>query len=83
MHLARLWREKIGMSRPLPDSMPYNAHGENARAKFGELYDIEVEVKAPSAININDRLAAEVFQIVQEGLSNIKRHTASSTASLA
>jgi signal transduction histidine kinase len=48
--------------------------------KFGELYDIEVEVKAPSAININDRLAAEVFQIVQEGLSNIKRHTASSSA---
>ncbi len=48
--------------------------------KFGELYDIEVAVKAPSAMNINDRLAAEVFQIVQEGLSNIKRHTASSTA---
>jgi len=50
--------------------------------KFGELYDIEVEVKAPAAININDRLAAEIFQIVQEGLSNIKRHTASSTATI-
>ena len=50
--------------------------------KFGELYDIEVEVKAPSPLNINDRLAAEVFQIVQEGLSNIKRHTASSTATI-
>ncbi len=50
--------------------------------KFGELYDIEVQVKAPSALNINDRLAAEVFQIVQEGLSNIKRHTASSTATI-
>jgi signal transduction histidine kinase len=50
--------------------------------KFGELYDIEVDVKAASEININDRLAAEVFQIVQEGLSNIKRHTASSTATI-
>jgi signal transduction histidine kinase len=50
--------------------------------KFGELYEIEVEVKAASEININDRLAAEVFQIVQEGLSNIKRHTASSTATI-
>ena len=50
--------------------------------KFGELYDIEVEVKTPSEMNINDRLAAEVFQIVQEGLSNIKRHTASSTATI-
>src|SRR5215213_3389564 len=50
--------------------------------KFGEFYDIEVDVKAASEININDRLAAEVFQIVQEGLSNIKRHTASSTATI-
>ena len=50
--------------------------------KYGELYDIEVEVKAPSPLNLNDRLAAEVFQIVQEGLSNIKRHTASSTATI-
>lgn len=48
--------------------------------KFGELYDIEVEINAAPSINLNDRLAAEVFQIVQEGLSNIKRHTASSTA---
>jgi signal transduction histidine kinase len=51
-------------------------------SKFGELYDIEVEVKASPSINLNDRLAAEVFQIVQEGLSNIKRHTASSTATI-
>jgi signal transduction histidine kinase len=48
--------------------------------KFGEFYDIKVDVRAAPQININDRLAAEVFQIVQEGLSNIKRHTTSSTA---
>jgi len=48
--------------------------------KFGEFYDIQVDVRAAPQININDRLAAEVFQIVQEGLSNIKRHTASSRA---
>lgn len=50
--------------------------------KYGELYDIAVDVKVASDININDRLAAEVFQIVQEGLSNVKRHTASSTATI-
>ena len=50
--------------------------------KFGEFYDIVVDVKIASDININDRLAAEVFQIVQEGLSNIKRHTASPTATI-
>lgn len=50
--------------------------------KFGELYDIEVDVRAAAEIDINDRLAAEIFQIVQEGLSNIKRHTASSRATI-
>ena len=50
--------------------------------KFGELYDIEVAVRTAPEINLNDRLAAEVFQIVQEGLSNIKRHTNSSRATV-
>jgi len=50
--------------------------------KFGELYDIEVEINAAPELTINDRLAAEVFQIVQEGLSNIKRHTASPRATI-
>lgn len=55
---------------------------ERHASKFGEFYEIEVSVKADSEININDRLAAEVFQIVQEGLSNIKRHTSSSKATI-
>ncbi|HJP92982.1 MAG TPA: histidine kinase [Pyrinomonadaceae bacterium] len=48
--------------------------------KLGEFYGISVEVDAAADMNVNDRLAAEVFQIVREGLSNIKRHTASATA---
>lgn len=44
-------------------------------AKFGELYDIKIDVQAHTRIVINDRLAAEAFQIVREGLSNIRRHT--------
>lgn len=48
--------------------------------KLGEFYDIQVEVDVATHINLNDRLAAEVFQIVREGLSNIKRHTTSTTA---
>ncbi len=43
--------------------------------KFSELYGIEIDVQAQTKIAINDRLAAEAFQIVREGLSNIKRHT--------
>jgi signal transduction histidine kinase len=45
--------------------------------KFGELYGIEVALDIATEVNVKDRLAAEVFQIVQEGLSNIKRHTTS------
>lgn len=48
--------------------------------KFGEFYDMEVVVDVAADINMNDRLAAEVFQIVREGLSNIKRHTAATRA---
>lgn len=48
--------------------------------QFGEFYDIQVDVDVATDINMNDRLAAEVFQIVREGLSNIKRHTAATKA---
>lgn len=42
---------------------------------FSEVTGIEVRVRAESEIRIADRLAAEAFQIVVEGLSNIRRHT--------
>jgi signal transduction histidine kinase len=43
--------------------------------KFQEFYDIEVEVQVKDDFYINDRLAAETFQLISEGLSNIRRHT--------
>ncbi len=45
-------------------------------AKFGDATGITVTVEA-QRIQVNDRLAAEIFQIVAEGLSNIRRHTQS------
>src|SRR6185437_10633432 len=36
--------------------------------------------KIATTANMNERLAAEIFQIVREGLSNIKRHTNSAEA---
>lgn len=53
---------------------------ERQAKQLGEFYGIEVDVKIANDLNINDRLAAELFQIVREGLSNIKRHTDSMTA---
>ena len=43
--------------------------------RFREFYGIDVEVEAPAGVSVSDRLAAEAFQIVREGLSNIRRHT--------
>lgn len=48
--------------------------------KTGEFYGIEIEVFAENEIRVSDRLSAEIYQIVSEGLSNIKRHTNSNYA---
>jgi signal transduction histidine kinase len=53
---------------------------ERHAKQLGEFYGIEVDVKIAAKANMNDRLAAEIFQIVREGLSNIKRHTNSAEA---
>jgi signal transduction histidine kinase len=44
-------------------------------SKFAEASGITVEVSTDKNVLINDRLAAEAFQIIAEGLSNIRRHT--------
>jgi signal transduction histidine kinase len=50
--------------------------------KFSEATGISVRVIANDELCLNDRLAGEVFQMVVEGLSNIRRHTASSLATI-
>lgn len=52
-------------------------------AKFREFYDVDVSVEAKDGFYINDRMAAAAFQIVSEGLSNIRRHTKSKRAKIA
>jgi signal transduction histidine kinase len=42
--------------------------------RFASVTGIKVDVKASGKIQVNDRLAAELFQIVAEGLSNVRRH---------
>lgn len=49
-------------------------------AKFSAATGITVDVKATEEIGIKDRLAAEIFQMVTEGFSNIRRHTHSPIA---
>lgn len=49
-------------------------------AKFAEGTGIAVTVQAGEDIRINDRLAAEAFQMITEALSNVRRHTSSKQA---
>ena len=53
---------------------------ERFAARFSSVTGINVEVKARGKIEVNDRLAAELFQIVTEGLSNVRRHAFSNEA---
>jgi signal transduction histidine kinase len=47
---------------------------ERFAQRFSLVTGIKVDVEARGNVKINDRLAAELFQIVAEGLSNVRRH---------
>jgi signal transduction histidine kinase len=47
---------------------------ERFTSRFSSVTGIKVGVNAHGKIEINDRLAAELFQMVTEGLSNVRRH---------
>src|SRR5262252_2416957 len=49
---------------------------------FAEATGIDVHIDAKTALPVHDRLAAEVFQMVAEGLSNVRRHTRSPQATV-
>jgi signal transduction histidine kinase len=51
-------------------------------ATFTEATHIAVRIEAAADLYINDRLAAEVYQMIVEGLSNIRRHTRAAFASI-
>jgi signal transduction histidine kinase len=48
--------------------------------KFSAGTGIEVDVRFEPSLSVGDRLAAEVFQIVTEAVSNVRRHTHSPMA---
>ena len=47
---------------------------ERYAERFSVVTGIKVDVAAYGRVKVNDRLAAELFQIVAEGLSNVRRH---------
>lgn len=44
-------------------------------AQVKDFYGIDISVNTEGGLDISDRLAAEAFQIVNEGMSNIRKHT--------
>lgn len=44
-------------------------------AHFEAFYGIRIAIKNAAKVALNDRLAAEVLHIINEGLSNIRKHT--------
>ncbi len=42
-----------------------------------EFYGIDIALSTDGALNLNDRLTAEILHVVREGLSNICKHTVS------
>jgi signal transduction histidine kinase len=48
--------------------------------KFSDASSIKVDLNIDESVKISDRLAAEVFQLIAEGLSNVRRHTESTRA---
>jgi len=51
-------------------------------SKFSEATGLVVEVHGNDELPIYDRLAAELFQMIEEGLSNVRRHSTSTYAKL-
>ena len=60
----------MGLSEPL-----FLAALRRLAAQVREFYGIDIAVSMEGMLDISDRLAAEVFQVVNEGMSNIRRHT--------
>jgi signal transduction histidine kinase len=44
-------------------------------AQVRQFYDVHINIETKGELHMSDRLAAEVFQIVNEGMSNICKHT--------
>lgn len=50
--------------------------------KYQQSYGVKVDLNADTTLKISDRLAAEIYQIVREAMSNIRRHTSAAEVSI-
>jgi signal transduction histidine kinase len=70
----RVYAATLREGAPLPGEFLVSAVQRQAE-RLERFYGIQVEVKSDINGHLSSRLAAEAFQIVSEGLSNVLRHT--------
>jgi signal transduction histidine kinase len=63
---------KLGAERPSGLVLP---HLYSQAARIQGLYGIEISVSVEGQVHLDDRMTAEVLQMVGEGLNNICKHT--------
>ena len=86
-HLADVVVQEIGAVRRYMSGLGRDgAQGQalgDALRRFADRFQgatgIAIAIETASNLHLSDRLAAEVFQIVVEGVSNARRHTRSTT----
>ena len=69
-----------GLRRGEPSQNAFLPAVRHFAAKFSDATGLKVEINSSDDLRIYDRLAAELFQMIEEGLSNIRRHSRSSYA---
>jgi signal transduction histidine kinase len=82
VEIGELRRYLSGLRTPAPHQDPCVDALRRYSARFTEATGIAVELDVTEDLQLNDRLAAEVFQLVVEALSNIRRHTDSGRAAV-
>ncbi|MFC3108593.1 sensor histidine kinase [Undibacterium arcticum] len=67
---AGTFKNGLGLSEPV-----FLVALRRQAAHVREFYGIDIAVSMEGELDMCDRLAAEVFQVVSEGMSNIRKHT--------
>jgi signal transduction histidine kinase len=78
VEIAELRRYMSGLRTPAPHQDACVDALNRYLMRYTDATGIAVHLDVPEGLQLNDRLSAEVFQIVVEALSNVRRHTESS-----
>jgi signal transduction histidine kinase len=77
----RSYTTSLKEQTPMPGEFLVAAVKKQAE-RLGRFYGIAVDVQSDITAPLNGRIAAEVFQMISEGLSNILKHTSAKAASV-